>query len=46
MLMEPATGKTFVEFGSKKMAKLESFAFTVGMALSSLLMFATILPIA
>jgi len=28
------------------MAKLESFIFTVGMALTSLLMFATLAPIA
>ena len=36
-----------VEFkGSKTMAKLESFTFTLGMVLSSLLMFATVAPIA
>ena len=46
MLSVRATGETVVQNGSKTMAKLESFTFTVGMALSSLLMFATILPIA
>lgn len=32
--------------GRKTMAKLETFAFTVGMMLSGLLMFATLSPIA
>jgi hypothetical protein len=32
--------------GSKTMAKLESFAFTLGLMLSSVLMVATLAPIA
>jgi hypothetical protein len=33
-------------FGRHTMAKLENFTFSVGMALSTLLMFATLAPLA
>jgi hypothetical protein len=32
--------------GSKTMAKLESFTFSIGLVLSSVLMFATLAPLA
>ncbi|HEY0011777.1 MAG TPA: hypothetical protein VGB79_02875 [Allosphingosinicella sp.] len=35
-----------ISIGRHRMAKLENFTFSVGMALSSLLMFATLAPLA
>lgn len=42
----PATGNVVFSNGSKTMAKLESFAFSLGLMLSSVLMFATLAPLA
>jgi hypothetical protein len=39
-------GHVIFSSGSKTMAKLESFTFSIGLILSSLLMFATLVPLA
>ena len=46
MLIVRRQGNVTISNGSKTMAKLESFTFTLGMMLSSVLMFATLAPLA
>jgi hypothetical protein len=46
LLKERRQGTTLRSFGRHTMAKLENFTFSVGMALSTLLMFATLAPLA
>ncbi|HYJ30216.1 MAG TPA: hypothetical protein VEW25_07750 [Allosphingosinicella sp.] len=46
VLMVRRQGNVSISFGSKTMAKLESFTFMLGMMLSGLLLVVTISPIA
>ena len=46
MLIDRGQGHVTFFVGSKTMAKLESFTFTLGLMLSSMLIIATLSPIA